>query len=66
MANLYRHVDGAFPAGAPRVVGDEEENFDADDFDDEFQIKNHHDDVDGKPAVNHVVIALMIRQQNHE
>ncbi|MED6135796.1 Cellulose synthase A catalytic subunit 4 [UDP-forming] [Stylosanthes scabra] len=29
--------------GSPRVVGDEEDNFDADDFDDEFQIKTGHD-----------------------
>ncbi|KAK1355855.1 Cellulose synthase [Heracleum sosnowskyi] len=27
--------------GSPRVAGDDEENFDADDFDDEFQIKNY-------------------------
>lgn len=37
---------GGFPAGCPRVIGDEEENFDADDFEDEFQIKNRHDDLD--------------------
>ncbi|KAF3436102.1 hypothetical protein FNV43_RR23194 [Rhamnella rubrinervis] len=30
--------------GCPRVAGDEEESFDADDFDDEFQIKTHQDD----------------------
>lgn len=27
--------------GSPRVAGDDEENFDADDFEDEFQIKNY-------------------------
>ncbi|KAL1826059.1 hypothetical protein ACET3Z_012837 [Daucus carota] len=27
--------------GSPRVAGDDEENFDADDFDDEFQMKNY-------------------------
>ncbi|TKY72666.1 Cellulose synthase A catalytic subunit 4 of UDP-forming [Spatholobus suberectus] len=40
--------------GCPRVVGDEEENFDADDFDDEFRIKNHREDLDRQHDVNHV------------
>ncbi|GLU07801.1 hypothetical protein SLE2022_247480 [Rubroshorea leprosula] len=30
--------------GSPKVAGDEEENFDQDDFDDEFQIKKNHDE----------------------
>lgn len=44
--------------GCPRVVGDEEENLDADDFEDEFQIKNPHDDLDQHRDVNHVVISF--------
>ncbi|XP_020997142.1 cellulose synthase A catalytic subunit 7 [UDP-forming]-like, partial [Arachis duranensis] len=46
--------------GCPRVIGDEEENFNAEDFDDEFQIKNHSDDADAKLASNHGV-----RQHHH-
>ncbi|KAK4849241.1 hypothetical protein QYF36_022691 [Acer negundo] len=30
--------------GCPRVAGDEDDNFDADDFDDEFPINNHNED----------------------
>ncbi|KAK7354769.1 hypothetical protein VNO80_20254 [Phaseolus coccineus] len=40
--------------GCPRVVGDEEENLDADDFDDEFSIKNHREDLDRQHDINHV------------
>ncbi|KAA8543409.1 hypothetical protein F0562_021096 [Nyssa sinensis] len=39
--------------GCPRVAGDDEENLDADDFDDEFQIKNHHDTPDRHHVANH-------------
>ncbi|GAB4830078.1 Cellulose synthase A catalytic subunit 4 [UDP-forming] [Ancistrocladus abbreviatus] len=39
--------------GSPRVEGDEEENFDANDFDEEFQIKNsHHGSPDRRNATN--------------
>ncbi|PNX81760.1 cellulose synthase A catalytic subunit 4, partial [Trifolium pratense] len=37
----------------PRVVGDEDENLDGDDFEDEFPIKNHHEDLDQHRDVNH-------------
>ncbi|KAL9314775.1 hypothetical protein ACSQ67_020227 [Phaseolus vulgaris] len=40
--------------GCPRVAGDEEENLDADDFDDEFSIKNHREDLDRQHDANHV------------
>lgn len=50
--------DGDFFAGCPRVIGDEDENLDGDDFEDEFPIKNHHDDLDQNRDVNHVVISL--------
>jgi len=53
-------VDGGFCVGCPRVAGDEEENFDGDDFDDEFPIKNHHEDLDRERDVNHVVIYLYL------
>nr|KYP43719.1 Cellulose synthase A catalytic subunit 4 [UDP-forming] [Cajanus cajan] len=46
--------------GCPRVVGDEDENSDADDFDDEFQIKNHREDLDRQYDVNHVENLLCI------
>ncbi|KAJ7977191.1 Cellulose synthase [Quillaja saponaria] len=39
--------------GCPRAAGDEGENFEADDFDDEFQIKNDHDDSNQQHADNH-------------
>ncbi|PNX84273.1 cellulose synthase A catalytic subunit 4, partial [Trifolium pratense] len=39
--------------GCPRVVGDEDENLDGDDFEDEFPIKNHHEDLDQHRDVNH-------------
>lgn len=38
--------DLLLPAGCPRVPGDEDDNFDADDFKDEFQIKIRHDNPD--------------------
>ncbi|XP_012085255.1 cellulose synthase A catalytic subunit 4 [UDP-forming] isoform X1 [Jatropha curcas] len=34
--------------GCPRVAGDDDDDIEADDFDDEFQIKQHHDDPDSK------------------
>ncbi|KAI7983012.1 Cellulose synthase A catalytic subunit 4 [UDP-forming] [Camellia lanceoleosa] len=40
--------------GCPRVAGDDEENFDGEDFDDEFQIKQHpHDTTDPQHAALH-------------
>jgi len=42
------------------VAGDEEENLDADDFDDEFSIKNHREDLDRQHDANHVVISLYL------
>lgn len=39
------------------MAGDEEENIDADDFDDEFQIKSRHDETEKQHDVNHVVIS---------
>lgn len=50
--------DDDFLAGCPRVVGDEDENLDGDDFEDEFPIKKHHDDLDQNRNVNHVVNSL--------
>jgi len=50
--------DDDFPAGCPRVVGDEDENLDGDDFEDEFPVKNHHDDLDLNRDANHVVISF--------
>lgn len=38
--------------GCPRVVGDEEDDFDADDFDDEFQIKHQQDIQDQQHSAN--------------
>lgn len=42
--------------GCPRVAGDEE-TFAADDSDEEFPIKNHHDDSDKQNVLNHSVIS---------
>jgi hypothetical protein len=50
--------DNVFLAGCPRVVGDEDENLDGDDFEDEFPIKNQHDDLDHHRDVNHAVISF--------
>lgn len=54
------HIDVGFCAGCPRVAGDEEDNFDADDFDDEFPVKNHREDLDRNHDVNHVVFSLFL------
>lgn len=54
------NVDGGFCVGCPRVAGDEEDNFDAEDFDDEFPIKNDREDLDRQHDVNHVVISLYL------
>lgn len=53
-------------AGCPRVAGDEEESFDADDFDDEFQIKTHQDDSADRLHVtnNSVIFHLFFFQEN--
>ncbi|KAL1366403.1 hypothetical protein HN51_014231 [Arachis hypogaea] len=51
--------------GSPRVVGDEEENFDADDFDDEFQIKTGHDHDHDHDDVNHAEDKDKKEQQWH-
>ncbi|XP_059660298.1 cellulose synthase A catalytic subunit 4 [UDP-forming]-like [Cornus florida] len=40
-------------AGCPRIAGDDDENYDADDFEDEFQIKNNHDTPDRQQVTNH-------------
>lgn len=40
------------------MVGDEDENLDGDDFEDEFPIKKHHDDLDQNRDVNHGVNSL--------
>ena len=52
-------------AGCPRVAGDEDE-FDADDFDDEFQIKNRYNDSvsDRQYEINHTVISFNYETQN--
>lgn len=55
MHTILRHL--SLP-GCPRVAGDEE-NSDADDSDDDLQIKNgHHDDSDLQHVTNHLVISL--------
>lgn len=43
-------------AGCPRVAGDNEENFDADDFDDEFPIKIPQHSPDRDHVATHSVI----------
>lgn len=52
----YIIFSGSLSLGCPRVAGDEE-NFDADDSDDEFQIKSRPDDSDKQHAINHSVIS---------
>lgn len=52
----YIMFSGFLSPGCPRVAGDEE-NFDADDSDDEFQIKSRPDDSDKQHAINHSVIS---------
>lgn len=42
------------------MAGDEEDNIDADDFDDQFPVENHREDLDGQHDVNHVVISLFL------
>ncbi len=45
-------------AGCPRVAGDDDDDIELEDFDDEFQIKKHHDDQDHKNVFAHSVITL--------
>ena len=52
----YIMFSGFLSPGCPRVAGDEE-NFDADDSDDEFQIKSRPDDSEKQHAINHSVIS---------
>lgn len=42
------------PVGCPRVAGDDED-FDADDFDEEFQIVKNHNDHDSSEEKNHAI-----------
>ncbi|KAJ9176480.1 hypothetical protein P3X46_011789 [Hevea brasiliensis] len=39
--------------GCPRVAGDDDDDIEVEDFDDEFQIKKHHDDQDHKNVFAH-------------
>ncbi|KAG6658842.1 cellulose synthase A catalytic subunit 4 [UDP-forming]-like [Carya illinoinensis] len=51
--------------GCPRVAGDEENYNDADDFEDEFQIKNGRDDTDRQHVINHSENGNYNHQQRH-
>jgi hypothetical protein len=50
----------SLPPGCPRVAGDDDENFDAEDFDEEFQMKNRYDDSDRQHVTVHSVIIISI------
>ncbi|KAF8388272.1 hypothetical protein HHK36_026938 [Tetracentron sinense] len=51
--------------GCPRVAGDEEDNVDADDFDDEFQMKSRQGTADHHHVANHSEIGDYNPQQWH-